>query len=181
MARDTLEAPLNGFFSSSALAPHPRQRSLLAQPRGKALAMSSTGRSEARCNEGNLQMAQAKKAHCPAPGAVARACRNYWAATQPQSLAKAGAALISEGIAILSEARRDAPKLIEACRTRYLRFGAAISTHIPASVREQARHLKRERGLASLQDLYLEAILGSLINRGFLSRKLDLVGTPERG
>jgi hypothetical protein len=120
-------------------------------------------------------MPQAKKAHCPAPGAVATASRNYWATTQPQSLAKAGAALISEGITLLSEARQDAPKLIEACRTKYPRLGAAISTHIPASVREQARHLKRERAFASLQELYLEAILGSLIKRGFLSRKLDLV------
>ena len=119
-------------------------------------------------------MPHAKKAHCPAPGAVATACRSYWAATQPQSLAKAGAALISEGITLLSEARQDAPKLIEACRTKYPRLGAAISTHIPASVREQARHLKWERAFASLQELYLEAILGSLIKRGFLSRKLDL-------
>lgn len=54
-------------------------------------------------------------------------------------------------------------------------MGAAISTHIPASVREQERHLKRERAFTSLQELYLEAILGSLIKRGFLSRKLDLV------
>jgi hypothetical protein len=120
-------------------------------------------------------MSRAKKAHCPAPGAVTTACRDYWAATQPQSLAKAGAALISEGIRLLSEARQDAPKLIEACRTKYPRLGAAISTHIPASVRKQARHLKRERAFASLQELYLEAILGSLIKRGFLSRKLDLV------
>ena len=32
-----------------------------------------------------------------------------------------------------------------------------------------------ERAFASLQELYLEAILGSLIKRGFLSRKLDLL------
>jgi hypothetical protein len=51
-------------------------------------------------------MPLAEKAHCPAPGAVAAACRNYWAATQPQSLAKAGAALISEGIALLSQGVR---------------------------------------------------------------------------
>ena len=120
-------------------------------------------------------MPRAKKAHCPAPRAVATACRNYWAASQPQSLAKAGAALISEGITLLSEARQDAPKLIEACRTKYPRLAAAVSTHIPASVREQARHLKRERAFVSLQELYLEAILGSLIKRGFLSRKLDLL------
>ena len=119
-------------------------------------------------------MPKAKKAHCPAPGAVLAACRGYWAANQPQSLAKAGAALISDGIALLSEATQDAPKLIETCRRKYPRLGEAISTHIPASVREQARHLKRARAFASLQELYLEAILGSLIKRGFMSRKLDV-------
>jgi hypothetical protein len=119
-------------------------------------------------------MPQAKKAHCPAPGAVATACRNYWAATQPQSLAKAGAALISEGIALLSEARQDAPRLLDACRRKHPRLGDAISTHIPASVREQARHLRRARAFASFQELYLEAILSSLIKRGLMSRKLDL-------
>jgi hypothetical protein len=41
-------------------------------------------------------------------------------------------------------------------------------------VREQARHLRRARSFASLQELYLEAILGSLIKRGFLTRKLDV-------
>jgi hypothetical protein len=122
-----------------------------------------------------------KKAHCPAPGAVAAAWRNYWAATQPQSPAKAGAVLIAEGIALLSEAGQDAPKLLEACRRKYPRLGDAISTHIPASVREQARHLKRARAFASLQELYLEAILGSLIKRGFMSRGLDLTTEPRRG
>jgi hypothetical protein len=118
-------------------------------------------------------MPKAKKAHCPAPGAVVAACRNYCAANQPQSLAKAGAALIADGVALLSEATQEAPKLIEACRRKYPRLGEAISTHIPAAVREQARHLKRARAFASLQELYLEAILGSLIKRGFMSRKLD--------
>jgi hypothetical protein len=123
-------------------------------------------------------MPQAKKAHCPAPGAVASACRNYWAATQPQSLAKAGAALISEGIALLSEARHDAPRLLDACRRKHPRLGDAISTHIPASVREQARHLRRARAFASFQELYLEAILNSLIKRGLMSRKLDVTTGP---
>ena len=117
-------------------------------------------------DEGNPQMSKAKKAHCPLPAAVATACGDPWATTQPQALAKAGAALISEGIKLLSEARQDAPKLSEACRTKYPCMGAAMSTHIPASVREQARYLKRERAFASFQELYLEAILGSLIQRG---------------
>ena len=124
-------------------------------------------------------MPLAKKAHCPAPGAVAAACRNHWAATQPQSLAKAGAVLISEGIALLSQGGENAPKLLDASRRRYPRLGHAISTHIPTSVREQARHLKRERAFASLQEIYLEAILGSLVRRGFMSRGLDL--TTDQG
>lgn len=119
-------------------------------------------------------MPRPKKAHCPAPGAVVAACRDYWAANQPQSLAKAGATLISEGIAFLSEATQDGPKLVEACRRKYPRLGSAISTHIPAAVREQARHLRRARAFASLQELYLEAILGSLIKRGFMSRTLEV-------
>jgi hypothetical protein len=76
--------------------------------------------------------------------------------------------------ALLSDATHEAPKLIEACRRKYPRLGDAISTHIPAAVREQARHLKRARAFTSLQELYLEAILGSLIKRGFMSRKLDV-------
>ena len=126
-------------------------------------------------------MPHAKKAHCPAPGAVVTASRKYWAASQPQSLAKAGAALIAEGIALLSDAREDAPKLLDACRRKYPRLGDAISTHIPAAVREQARHLKRARAFASFQELYLEAILGSLIKRGFLTRSMDLTTGPRRG
>jgi hypothetical protein len=109
---------------------------------------------------------------------VATACRNYWAASQPQSLAKAGAVLLLEGIALLSEARPDAPKLIEACRRKHPRMGDAISTHIPAAVREQARQLKRACSFASFQELYLEALLGSLIKRGFISRKLELTAAP---
>jgi hypothetical protein len=68
------------------------------------------------------------------------ASRSYWAATQPQSLAKAGAALISEGITLLSEASQNAPKLIEACRTQY-----------PLDVQEDALEVRiRAEGLASL-------------------------------
>jgi hypothetical protein len=52
-----------------------------------------------------------------------------------------------------------------------------MSTHIPASVREQARQLKRERAFASFQELYLEAILGSLIKQRLLSKKLDPVAS----
>jgi hypothetical protein len=123
---------------------------------------------------------QVKKAHCPAPGAVAAASLSYWAATPPQTPAKAGAVLIAEGIGLLAEAGQDAPKLIEACRRKYPRFADAISTHIPAAAREQARHLKRAHGFASLQDLYLVALLKSLIRRGFLDPDLEPAAAPER-
>jgi hypothetical protein len=130
--------------------------------------------------KGSPQMPQVKKAHCPAPGAVATACRNYCAANQPQSPAKASAVLISEGIVLLAEARQDAPKLIEVCRSKHPHFGEEISTHIPASVREQARHLKRAHAFASLQDLYLEAILKSLTKHGFLGPSLEAAAAPGR-
>jgi len=45
--------------------------------------------------------------------------------------------------------------------------------NIPASVREQARLLKRAKGFASFQQLYLEAMLASLIARGFLTAGLE--------
>jgi hypothetical protein len=112
---------------------------------------------------------------------VVTACQDYFAAAQPDAPAKASAALISKGIALLSEARQDAPKLVEACRSKYPRFGGAISAHIPASVREQARHIKRARAFASFQELYLEAILISLVKRGFISPALDLTTGPRRG
>jgi hypothetical protein len=125
-------------------------------------------------------MPQVKKAHCPAPGAVVAACRSYCAATQPQTPAKAGAVLIAEGIALLAEAGQDAPQLIELCRRKYPRFAAAVSTHIPAAAREQARHLKRAHAFASLQELYLAAILKSLIKRGYLDPDLEPAAAPER-
>ena len=118
-------------------------------------------------------MTKAKKAHCPAPGAVLAACRNYWAANQPQSLAKAGAALISEGIALLSDATPDAPKLVEACRRHYPAWvtRSRRTSRLPCASR---RASSSGHAFASFQELYLEAILGSLIKRGFMSRKLDV-------
>jgi hypothetical protein len=122
-----------------------------------------------------------KKAHCPAPDVVVTACRTYAAVTHAQSSAKASAVLISEGIRLLAEARQDAPKLVEACRSKYPRFGQEISTHIPTSMREQARHLKRAHAFASLQDLYLEAILKGLTKHGFLGPSLEPPSVAERG
>ena len=125
-------------------------------------------------------MPEVKKAHCPAPDLVVTACRTYAAATHAPSPAKGSAVLISEGIELLAEARRDAPKLVEVCRSKYPRFGGEISAHIPSSVREQARHLKRVRAFASLQDLYLEAILKGLTKHGFLGPDLEPAPAPER-
>jgi hypothetical protein len=125
-----------------------------------------------------MPMPKPKRAYCPAPGVVTAAWRNYWAANQPQSPAKAGAALIAEGVALLAEARPDAPKMIQACRRKHPRVDGAISTHIPAAVRERARHLRREHAFASLQELYLEAILGSLIKHGFMTRGLEPTARP---
>ena len=119
-------------------------------------------------------MTKAKKAHCPAPGAVLAACRNYWAANQPQSLAKAGAALISEGIALLSDATPDAPKLVEACRRHYPRLGDDDLDAHPGFRARAGAPAQADTRFASFQELYLEAILGSLIKRGFMSRKLDV-------
>jgi hypothetical protein len=122
-----------------------------------------------------------KKAHCAAPDVVVTACRTYAAAIHAQSPAKGSAVLIAEGIGLLAEAKRDAPKLLEACRSRHPRFGKEISTHIPTSVRDQARHIKRAHAFASLQDLYLEAVLKGLTKHGFLGPSLEPVASPERG
>jgi hypothetical protein len=125
-------------------------------------------------------MPEVKKAHCPAPSMVVSACHNCLAAMQPETLGKGRAALISEGIALIAEARQDAPKLVDLCRSKYPRFGHEISTHIPSSVREQARHLKRAHAFASLQELYLEAILRSLTKRGFMVPALEPTSAPPR-
>jgi hypothetical protein len=125
-------------------------------------------------------MPEVKKAHCPAPSAVVSACRNYLAAIQPETPGKGCAALISEGIALIGETRQDAPRLVDLCRSKYPRFGQAISTHIPSRVREQARHLKRTHAFASLQELYLEAILRSLTKRGFMGPTLEPTAAPQR-
>jgi hypothetical protein len=125
-------------------------------------------------------MSEVKKAYCPAPGAVVSAYHQCLTAMQPETPGKGCAALISEGIALIAEARQDAPRLVDMCRSKHPRFGHHISTHIPASVREQARHLKRAHGFASFQDLYLEAILRSLTKHGFLSPSLEPTAASER-
>ena len=108
---------------------------------------------------------------------VPHLCRGH----APQSPAQASAVLIAEGIRLLAEARQNAPKLVEACRSRYPRFGQETSTHIPTSMREQARHLKRAHAFASLQDLYLEAVLKGLSKHGLLGPSLEPPSVAERG
>jgi hypothetical protein len=76
-------------------------------------------------------------------------------------------------VALLARANETAPKLVDLCRGKYPHFDQAISTHIPAAVREQARQLKRARAFASFQEFYLEAVLASLVDRGLLTAGLD--------
>jgi hypothetical protein len=125
-------------------------------------------------------MSAMKKAHCPMPEAVAATCQAYLAETRPQTLAKGWAALIAEGVVLIAERRPSAENLATVCRRKHAAFDAALSTHIQASVREQARHLRRARGLPSLQELYLEAVLAALIKHGFLGPDLTPTAPPRR-
>jgi len=120
-------------------------------------------------------MSEKKKATCLAPGAVITACRNCFAAMRPRSPAAGLAQLISDGVGLIGRTNESAPKLIDQCRSKYPRFDQEISTHIPASVREQARHLKRAKGFGSFQELYSEAMLTSLVARGFMTAGLEVV------
>jgi hypothetical protein len=118
-------------------------------------------------------MSDKKKATCLVPSAIVGACRNCFATTHLRSPAAGHAQLISEGIALVARRNEGAPKLIDQCRSKYPRFDQEISTHIPASVREQARLLKRPKGFGSFQELYLEVILASLVARSFLTAGLE--------
>jgi len=120
-------------------------------------------------------MSDKKKATCLAPSAIVAVCRTCFAAIHPRSPVAGHAQLISEGIALVAPRDEGAPKLIDQCRSRYPWFDRKISTHIPASVREQARLLKRAKGFRSFQELYLEAMLASLVVRGFLTVGLEAV------
>ena len=133
-------------------------------------------------------MSDRRKATCLAPSAIVAACRTWFAAIHPRSPAAGHAQLISEGIALVARRNEGAPKLIDQCRSKYPRFDQEISTHIPASVREQARLLKRAKGFGSFQELYLEAMVASLVARGFLTAGLEaaagdagLPGEPAEG
>jgi len=133
-------------------------------------------------------MSDRRKATCLAPSAIVAVCRTCFAAIYPRSPAAGHAQLISEGIALVARRNEGAPKLIDQCRSKYPRFDQEISTHIPASVREQARLLKRAKGFGSFKELYLEAMVASLVARGFLTAGLEaaagdagLPGEPAEG
>jgi hypothetical protein len=118
-------------------------------------------------------MSDKRKATCPAPSAVIAACRKRFPALDAHSPAAGYAQIIVEGVALLARASEAAPKLVDLCHSKYPRFDQAISTHIPAAVREQARQLKRARAFGSFQEIYLEAVLASLVDRGQLTAALE--------
>ena len=123
-------------------------------------------------------MSDKKKPTCLAPSAVLAACVNCFAATHPRSPSAGHAQFISEGIALVARRNEGAPKLIDQCRTKFPRFDQKISTHVSASLREQARLLKRAKGFASFQELYLEALLAALVARGLEAGSGD-AGLPR--
>jgi hypothetical protein len=90
-----------------------------------------------------------------------------------RSTAGGYARLIADGIALLGRTSQAAPKLADICHNKYLERGHEISTHIPTSAREQTRHLKRDKTFGSLRDVYLEALLVSLVERGFMTSGLE--------
>jgi hypothetical protein len=76
-------------------------------------------------------------------------------------------------VALLARASEAAPELVDLCHSKYPRFDQVISTYIPAAVREQARQLKRVRSFGSFQEIYLEAGLAALVDRGLLTAGRD--------
>jgi len=119
-------------------------------------------------------MSDKRKATCLAPNAVVTACSGRSAALHAHSPAAGCALIIAEGLALLARASETAPKLVDLCHRKYPSFDRVIATHIPASLREQARQLKRARSFSSFQELYLEAVLASLVDRGLLTAGLDI-------
>jgi len=94
-------------------------------------------------------------------------------AMKARSTAAGCTRLIADGIALLGRTSQVTPKLTEVCHDKYLEPGHEISTQIPTSAREQARHLKRDKTLGSLHEVYLEALLISLVERGFMTSGLE--------
>jgi hypothetical protein len=118
-------------------------------------------------------MSDKRKATCPVPSAVIAACRRRFPALHARSPAAGFAQIIAEGFALLARAGETAPKRAELCHSKYRDFDQVISTHIPAALREQARQLKRARNFGSFQEIYLEAVLAALVDRGLLTSGLE--------
>ena len=118
-------------------------------------------------------MSASKKAACLAPRIVIAACQRCIEAMKARSAAAGYAQLIADGIALLGRTSQVTPKLTDVCHDKYPEWGHKISTHIPTSAREQARHLKRDITFGSLRQVYLEALLASLIERGFMTSGLE--------
>jgi hypothetical protein len=87
--------------------------------------------------------------------------------------------IIAEGVALVARAAETAPKPVDLCRGEYPDFDRKISAHILVALREQARQLKRARAFGSFQEIYLEAVLTVLVERGLLTAGLD--APPGKG
>ncbi len=124
-------------------------------------------------------MADQRKAACPAPSAVVAACDKRLPGLQAHSRAAGYAQIIAEGMALVARAAETSPKLVDLCHGKYPDFDRKISTHIPVALREQARQLKRARAFGSFQEIYLEALLRALVDRGLLTGGLE--ATPGNG
>ena len=56
---------------------------------------------------------------------------------------------------------------------QYSGLDREVSAHIPTSAREQVCHLKYAKALGSLREVYLEALLVSLVDHGFMTAALE--------
>ena len=117
-------------------------------------------------------MSATKKATLFVPNPVIAACRRCIDAMKARSPAAGYARLITDGTALLGRTSQVIPKLVDRCHDKYPDFDREISAHIPTSG-EQARHLKQAKALGSLREVYLEALLASLVDRGFMTAALE--------
>lgn len=118
-------------------------------------------------------MSATKKATLFVPNPVIAACRRCIDAMKARSSAAGYARLITDGIALLGRTSQVTPKLVDRCHDKYPDLDREFSAHIPTSAREQARHLKQAKTLGSLREVYLEALLASLVDRGFMTAALE--------
>jgi len=118
-------------------------------------------------------MSAMKKATCVAPSSVIAACHRSFGTMEPRSPAAGYARLITEGITLLGRSERKTGR-VGLCRTKYPVFDRKISTHIPSASREQARQLRRTKAIPTFAELYLEAMLAALVERGCMTTGLDV-------